>query len=157
MQWNDSPGGGFTSGTPWEPLNADWQTTNVVAQDADDASLLNLYRRFIHLRGAHPALGTGELLSLSTSDDAVAAYLRRDGSEILLVIANLGARQLSGIALAAPAGVLPPGSYAAADLLGGPVAAALQVSATGGFSGYVPLPALAPLELHVLSLSAVER
>ena len=44
MQWSRAPSAGFTRGTPWEPLQPDLLTANVEAQDADPASLLNLYR-----------------------------------------------------------------------------------------------------------------
>jgi len=48
MQWSAKPGGGFTSGTPWESPQSDWMTKNVAAQAPDPASLLNHYRRLIH-------------------------------------------------------------------------------------------------------------
>ncbi len=73
MQWSRAPAAGFSRGTPWEPLQPDSLTANVEAQTADTGSLLNLYRRLIHLRAANRALGTGELVPLVASDRAVAA------------------------------------------------------------------------------------
>ncbi|TMI75953.1 MAG: alpha-amylase, partial [Bacillati bacterium ANGP1] len=55
MQWSRGPGAGFTRGTPWESLQPDSLTANVAAQDGDPNSLLNSYRRLIHLRAEHPA------------------------------------------------------------------------------------------------------
>jgi alpha-glucosidase len=49
MQWDASPNGGFTSGTPWLPL-VDPGTRNVVAQEADPGSTLQLVRRMAQLR-----------------------------------------------------------------------------------------------------------
>jgi len=83
MQWSSANAGGFTSGTPWEALQPDWATRNVAAQDADPRSLLNHYRKLIHLRNAHPALSRGQLHVGSTNNSAVAAYLRRSGKESL--------------------------------------------------------------------------
>jgi glycosidase len=54
MQWDGSPGGGFTSGTPWLPLD-DPAARNVTDQRGDPASLLSLYRELIELRRTFPA------------------------------------------------------------------------------------------------------
>ncbi len=95
MHWARGPAAGFTRGVPWEPLQPDSLTANVEAQERDPGSLLNLHRRLIHLRAANPALATGELVPLTASSDAVAAYLRREGGRAVLVVANLGAAPLS--------------------------------------------------------------
>src|SRR6185503_17285360 len=50
MQWDASPNAGFTSGTPWLPLAANYRTANVAAEHDDPASMLTLYRRLIALR-----------------------------------------------------------------------------------------------------------
>jgi alpha-amylase len=154
MQWTSRAGGGFTSGTPWRAPQADWATRNVAAQDDDPNSLLTLHRRLIHLRTESSALAVGELIPLTASSDAVAAYLRRDGDHAVLVVANLGAAPLSGVTLGSDAGALPVGDYGLTDLLGGPTAAPLSVAADGRVSGYVPLRTLAPRQVHVLELSA---
>jgi alpha-glucosidase len=49
MQWDASPNGGFTTGTPWLPL-IDPQERNVEAQQGDPDSLLEHYRRLISER-----------------------------------------------------------------------------------------------------------
>ena len=92
MQWSAESNGGFTSGTAWESLQPDWMTKNVVAQDHDPGSLLNHYRRLIHLRMNHTALGSGDLAVGTASDAAVAAFIRRSAAETVIVIANFGAR-----------------------------------------------------------------
>src|SRR5260370_4513030 len=91
MQWGPRPGLGFPTGTPWEAPQPASLTTNVAVEDADPSSLLNLYRRLIHLRKENEALATGTLVPLSASEAHVAAYLRRSGSHAVLVGANLGA------------------------------------------------------------------
>ena len=89
MQWTGSSGG-FTSGKAWEAGQADSLTTNVATQDRSKGSLLNLYRRLIHLRAQSPALESGDLLPVETGRDAVLAYIRADAKTPVLVIANLG-------------------------------------------------------------------
>lgn len=56
MQWSDeTPGGGFSTGKAWQPFQVDFGQVNVAAQEADPNSLLNVYRRMIHLHTEHPA------------------------------------------------------------------------------------------------------
>jgi alpha-glucosidase len=49
MQWDDSPGGGFSTGTPWLPL-VDPAARNVAAQSRDAGSVLSFWRELIALR-----------------------------------------------------------------------------------------------------------
>jgi glycosidase len=153
MQWRRGQGGGFTRGKPWESLQADSLTTNVEAQDADPNSLLNLYRRLIHLRAANVALGSGELIPLVAGSDAVAAYLRRSADHVVLVIANLGTVPLSGVTLESHEHVLREARYEANGLLGGLPAAPLQVRSDERIQGYVPLGLLKPMETYIFELS----
>jgi alpha-glucosidase len=53
MQWDGSPGGGFTGGEPWLPL-VDPSQVNVEAQRDDPASTLTLVRELIRLRRSLP-------------------------------------------------------------------------------------------------------
>jgi len=152
MQWTASAGAGFTSGTPWEPLNANWPTTNVAAQETDTTSLLAAYRTLIHLRAGNTALGRGDFLPLVASSDAVAAYLRRDGTTVVLVVANVGQAALSNVTVAFPSGALPAGTYAARSLVGANVSP-ISVAADGSVRGYVPSVTLAPMKAHVVQLS----
>jgi glycosidase len=151
MQWTRGSNAGFTSATPWEPLQADTATVNVAAQDRA-GSLLDLTRRLIHLRAQNRALSIGRLIPVTASDEHVAAYVRRDGASAVLVVANLGREAMSGATLSADAGALPAGRYRPSSLIGRAGAAPLTVSADGSVSGYVPAPALAPGEIRILQL-----
>jgi len=137
MQWKPGRGTGFTNGTPWEAAQPDSMTTTVEAQNADSSSLLNLYRRLIHHRSSNAALAAGRLLALEASNPAVGAYLRRDGEQAVLVVANLGATALTGVTIASAAGVLQPGRYAPRNLLGGPDGTVLEVGLDGSIKGYL--------------------
>ena len=155
MQWSPGRGVGFTSGTPWESPQPDSMTTNVAVESADPASLLNLYRRLIHLRKANEALATGRLVPLSAGSPSVTAYLRRaaEGDHVVLVVANLSAAAVSGVSIGSAPGALPPGRYRPRNLLGGPNGAGLVVGPDGRLKDYTPVPGpIEPLESLVLDL-----
>lgn len=89
MQWDGSPGGGFTRSVPWLPLDDDYPVVNVQAQNADGASMLTLYRRLLELRREYQALALGEYQPLATSGELL-AYIRRHETQRLLIALNLG-------------------------------------------------------------------
>ena len=152
MQWTPDRAAGFTRGLVWEPLQPDSLMANVKVQEADRASLLNHYRRLIHLRAANSALASGTLIPVDASSDAVAAYIRRDGNRVVLVVANLGPTPLSSVSLSTAERSVPPGTFMLTELLGGPSAAELRVGADGRLQGYVPIPTLAPMQTYVLEI-----
>jgi len=153
MQWKPGAGTGFTSGTPWEAAQPDSMTTTVEAQDADSGSLLNLYRRLIHLRHASAALAAGRLVQLTAGSPSVTAYLRRAGDHAVLVVANLGDTTVTGLSISGSAGVLLPGRYQPRNLLGGLDGAVLEVGPDGRIVNYVPVPGgLGPASSLVLVL-----
>jgi len=160
MQWSARPGLGFTSGTAWSSAQPDSLTTTVAAQDTNPRSLLNLYRRLIHLRRSNDALAVGTLVPLTTGSGQVVAYLRRgeDGKHAVLVVANLGATAVARVAITSREGVLTAGRYGARNLLGGARGAPLIVGQDGSVRGYVPLPGrLAPRQSVVLDLTPGSR
>lgn len=153
MHWERARAAGFTTGVPWEPLQPDSMTANVAVMDADPRSLLNHYRELIHLRAASAALGSGELLPVRASHDAVAAYLRRADDDIVLVVVNLADTPLEDVALSLPAGALPAGEYRPVLLTGDGAAASLRVRAQQAIDRYVPLRRLAPTTGYILRVS----
>lgn len=153
MQWSREPAAGFTTGTPWEPLAADSTTANVDVLDGTADGILSLHRDLIHLRAANAALGGGTLVPLDAGTDRVAAYLRRAGDDVVLVVANLGDTMLSDVRLSSLEAALPPGRHVPRPLLGAHAVAPLDVAADGRLRDYAPLPALQPLGLYVLQLS----
>jgi alpha-amylase len=153
MHWDLGPGAGFTEGTPWEPLQPDSSSANVEVMNRDPASLLNHYRRLIHLRAASPALAVGDFVPLRTGSPRVAAYLRRSDSETLLIVANLGASALEEVLLSSGGGTLPTGEYPLVDLSGDRDVGSLLVGPDGALRGTAPVT-LAPLRAYVFRLSA---
>jgi alpha-amylase len=159
MHWKRTRAGGFTTGVPWEPLQPDSMTANVEALDADPESLLNLHRKLIHLRAAHTALGRGELIPLTAGNESVAAYIRRAGDRVAVIVANLGTMPLSGVAISAPEGVLAPrgGSYRVTPLQGSTTVTPPRAANDGRVSGWVPIPILAPMRAYVFELARLPR
>ncbi|MGH3329258.1 MAG: alpha-amylase family glycosyl hydrolase [Streptomycetales bacterium] len=88
MQWDASPGAGFTTGCPWLPLSADAQRRNAAAQRDDATSMLSLYRRLIWYRKNSPALRWGGYQAVPSAPPGVLAYLRSAPEERLLVALN---------------------------------------------------------------------
>jgi glycosidase len=111
MQWSSAPNGGFTTGTPWEPLQSDWQTKNVGTQDSSRQSLLNHYRTLIQLRNVHPALNGGTLTPVQTDDNTgtIAAWIRSSRDEAFLIVVNFGPRHGQLYMAGLPQSALPSG------------------------------------------------
>ena len=95
MQWTGEPGAGFTTGTPWLPVNPDHVDVNVAAQEADPHSVLNHYRRLIRLRHELPVVARGDFRMLLPDDERIYAFTRRLDDVELLVVANFGSRHAS--------------------------------------------------------------
>jgi glycosidase len=152
MQWELAPAAGFSKGKPWEALQPDSFTANVAVEDRDTTSLLNLYRRLIHVREVNGALRNGVLVPLETGNDAVVAYVRKDSSQLALVIANLGRTPVEGVTLSSTEPVSDARHYAVRNLLDGPSAQPLEVANDGRLTGYLPLPVLAPRQAYVFEL-----
>ncbi|MEZ4316341.1 MAG: alpha-amylase family glycosyl hydrolase [Myxococcota bacterium] len=61
MCWDASDHAGFTTGTPWLPVDPGYAERNVAAQTGDPGSVLETYRALLALRRDHPALRDGEM------------------------------------------------------------------------------------------------
>ena len=151
MHWATGRAAGFTTGHPWEPLQPDSNTATVATQDVDPGSLLNLFRRLIHLRAATPALANGALIPVQTSDSTTAAFLRLDAQRPVLVVANLGDVPRADVWISGSATGLVAGRYVAMDLLRGARGPALTISRSGSMAR-ARLATLAPLEAYVYQL-----
>jgi oligo-1,6-glucosidase len=89
VQWDDSPSAGFTTGTPWLPVNPDHTVWNADAQRGDPDSVLAHYRRLIALRHEEPVVALGDFTMLLPEHDDVYAFTRSLDGETLLVVCNL--------------------------------------------------------------------
>jgi alpha-amylase len=77
---------------PWwtERHNRSNDGVSVEEQDRDPGSLLNWYRRLLHLRGNRPELRAGDQRILCEESPDVLCVLREEGGSKTLVLANLG-------------------------------------------------------------------
>jgi oligo-1,6-glucosidase len=95
VQWDATEHAGFTTGTPWIPVNANHREINAAAQWADPGSVLHHYRALIALRHDEPAVVHGDFTMLLPDHPTVYAFTRRHrderGDVELLVLANFSA------------------------------------------------------------------
>jgi oligo-1,6-glucosidase len=91
VQWDDSLNAGFTTGTPWLPVNPNYVQINAAQQWKDPGSVLHHYRAVIALRHAEPAVVHGDFTMLLPDDPVIYAFTRRYGAVELLVLANFSA------------------------------------------------------------------
>jgi maltose alpha-D-glucosyltransferase/alpha-amylase len=96
MQWTAKPETGFSAADPEtfyapvideNPYGPD--TINVVDQQADPESLYHTIQKMIAVRKQYKAFGWGDFQWIDVGSPAVAAYQRKYGDELLLVINNL--------------------------------------------------------------------
>jgi oligo-1,6-glucosidase len=88
MQWDASKHAGFTTGTPWMPVNPNYTEINAQAALADPDSVLHHYRRLIELRHTEPTVAHGDFHMLLADHEQVYAFTRRHGDTRLLVLGN---------------------------------------------------------------------
>lgn len=86
MQWDATVNAGFTSGTPWIPVNQSFTTLNVAAQEKDANSPLQYFRKMIQLRKSSPVLIYGKYTLLDKDNPDVYAYTRELNGEKCLVL-----------------------------------------------------------------------
>jgi len=94
MLWDDSANGGFTSGTPWLPVNDDFAGRNVASEKNDSTSLWHWYRELLSLRKQHAALRLGDWKEIYGGKD-VFAYRRTIGNESIDVFLNFSAKPVT--------------------------------------------------------------
>ena len=92
MQWNTETNAGFTSGTPWLPVNGDAVSRNVKQQDGERNSLLNHYRKIIRVRRSSEALQKGAWIPMENGKQGILAYFRKTNDERILVVLNFTGR-----------------------------------------------------------------
>jgi maltose alpha-D-glucosyltransferase/alpha-amylase len=96
MQWSSDRNAGFSRANPQRlilPVVIDpeyhYETINVEAQENNGSSLLWWTKRLVALRKRHRAFGRGTLEMLAPENPRVLAFVRREGEEAILVVANL--------------------------------------------------------------------
>lgn len=94
MQWDDTACAGFTTGTPWLPVNENYHEINAARALEDPDSVFYYYQKLIRLRKTTPVIRHGDFTLLDENDEKVFAYIRRDEAHSLLVVCNFTGEQL---------------------------------------------------------------
>ncbi|THK38003.1 alpha-glucosidase [Ensifer sp. MPMI2T] len=88
MVWESMPDGGFSDNTPWLPVPEAHLAQAVAVQEADPASVMQHYRRFLQFRKAYPAFAKGEIEFFETQAPLL-GFLRTHDNEKLLCLFNM--------------------------------------------------------------------
>lgn len=93
MQWSKEENAGFTEGTPWIPVNENYERIHVSSQVKDEDSILEHYKRLIRIRKKYDVVAIGDIEPLVKEHPAVLAYRREYRSESLVVLCNFYGRE----------------------------------------------------------------
>ena len=88
VQWDDSENAGFTTGTPWFYVNENYKQINVAAQQTDENSVLNFYRKAIALRKSLSCVRHGSYKEFGRHSSKFYTYAREDEKQRLLVVCS---------------------------------------------------------------------
>ena len=101
MQWTGGEHAGFTSGTPWFPVNPNYQELNVEADAASERSVRRWYKRLLALRKApewEDTLVHGGFQPAFQEETEIFAYWRIGAvsGKRILVLCHYGRGTVSG-------------------------------------------------------------
>ncbi|MDO4619039.1 MAG: alpha-glucosidase [Lachnospiraceae bacterium] len=91
FQWDGTAQAGFTTGTPWLPVNPNYTELNLEAQKNDPASVFHHYRKLTRLRKSaeyRDTLVYGSFEPYLQDRHNVIAYFRKSDKQTMLVMAN---------------------------------------------------------------------
>jgi maltose alpha-D-glucosyltransferase / alpha-amylase len=99
MQWSADRNSGFSRADfaqLYLPLLMDplygYERVNVEAEQRNQNSFLQWFRRLLEVRKQHPVFGHGSFEVLHPDNSAIFAYIRRLGEDVVLVVNNLSGR-----------------------------------------------------------------
>jgi oligo-1,6-glucosidase len=88
FQWDANENAGFTSGKPWLKINPNYTEINAEAQEKDENSPLNYFRKLIKFRKENPALIYGKAEYYDLENENIFAYTREFEGRKLLILVN---------------------------------------------------------------------
>ncbi|MCD9184905.1 MAG: alpha-glucosidase [Pyrinomonadaceae bacterium] len=87
FQWNATANAGFSTGTPWLKVNPNYEKLNAEAQEKDENSVLNYFRKLVKFRKENPILIYGKYTLLDRENEDVYSYTRElDGKKFLVLL-----------------------------------------------------------------------
>ena len=156
MQWTNETYAGFSTQNPWYGVENNYVTNNVATMETDENSLLEHYKKLIHIRNNQVALRRGYLLEVNNALANKLNFARIAEEEAVIVISNLGGAT-GDMSLSLPISTLPAGDYYVTELYNNMSMGTITVNADGGFSNWNTSNAGAVLgsrETWILSLTA---
>lgn len=94
MQWNTSLYAGFSQSKPWLSVPKNHQYINVETETSDPDSILNYYKKLIHLRKKYNVIADGKIEFLTSSNEKLFGYRRYTDTEEIIVWNNLSEETL---------------------------------------------------------------
>ena len=94
MQWENNAGAGFTQGTPWISVGANWRAVNAERELSNPDSVYYFYQKALRLRKGNPVILHGDFRLLWPEDEALFAYTRIYGNKGYLVLCNFSDKEL---------------------------------------------------------------
>lgn len=96
MQWEPSKNAGFTKGTPWIRINANYKTeVSVQSQENKEHSILTYFKKITALRKTYPTLVYGDYECLDPEDEDIYAYTRILKEKRFLILLNFSDKTLT--------------------------------------------------------------
>ena len=94
MQWSSDENAGFSTGKPWIEVNPNYKTINVEAEEKNENSVLNFFKKMIALRHEHPAFVYGDFkLANEKFSNVLGFYRTLEGDGKYFVELNLTAKR----------------------------------------------------------------
>ena len=88
IQWDDTENAGFSTGTPWMPVNPNYREINARAAMADPESVFHYYQKLIALRKQYSVSVYGSYQLLLEDSEELFVYIREYEGEKLLVVCS---------------------------------------------------------------------
>jgi alpha-glucosidase len=121
MQWDTGLNAGFTTGSPWLPVESNYRQYSVASETNEPGSIYSWYAKLLQLRHDNAAFRDGAYLPLESGNRNVFAFVRKAGSnETALVVLNTSPQAQSvtitgmsgpwprNVLLASPSAAAPP-------------------------------------------------
>lgn len=135
MQWSSAPYAGFSTTFPWNSVGSNYTTNNVAVMESNSNSLLNHYKKLIHIRNEQAALRKGNYFNIESPVSNVLSFARIHENEAVVVVSNLGT-QTTDASLTLSASTLSPGLYYVTDLYNKEEMGTINISGDGGFEDW---------------------
>jgi len=89
MQWDGGKYAGFSECEPWIGIPDNYKYINVAAEEQDSDSILNYYRKLVHLRKQYAVIQEGAIEFLYQEQPEIFGYKRSLEEQELFVVNNL--------------------------------------------------------------------